>query len=179
MGVGFTLTWDSIKRPDGAILKIQKINSALGALCTSYTFPPRTVQQSVEFDRVFRIVLAEPNLQGSMMDLADTLANFHQTPINCGRVLDSLRKAIAPGMEPAPGWGILQTLLRVSKPYRAFVTSNSTDYRHGDRENGLPEATMNEIFGRTWQIMNRFIEFRKRGSLQLPDGEFPELVEGL
>jgi len=178
LGIGFTLTWDTIKTPDGAVLKLQKVNSPLADLCTSYTFPPQTAQQSEEFERVFRLVLAEPNLQGSMMDLADALANFHQTPINCGRVLDSLRKTIAPGVEPGPAWGIFQTLLRVSQSYRAFVTSNSTDYRHGDRENGLPEATMKQIFHRTWKIMDRFIEFRKRGSVQLPDDEFPELVEG-
>ena len=175
MGVGFTLTWDSLKNPQGVIELIQKVNVTLGSLCTAYVFPPQTAQQTSDFDQVFQMVLAEPNLQGSFMDLGDTLANFHQIPTNCGRVLDSLRKAIAPGIEPGPGWGIIQTLLNVGRPFRAFVTDWSINPRHGDRETAIPELEITEIQRRTWQITNRFIEFRKRGSVQLPIDEFPEL----
>ena len=121
-GIGFILTWETCKNPQGGIDIIQKVNAPLGSLCTTFTFPPQTPQQSVEFERVLRIVLAEPNLQGSFMDLGDTLASFHNIPTNCGRVLDSLRKAIAPGVEPGAGWGILQTMLRVDRSFREFVT---------------------------------------------------------
>jgi hypothetical protein len=177
-GTGFILTWDSHKNPQGIVGPIQKINAALGALCTAFTFPPKSAEQSIEFEHVLRIVLGEPNLQGSFMDLGDTLATFHQVPTNCGRVLDSLRKAIAPGVEAGPGWGILQTLLRVNRSFRSFVTTRSTDPRHGDRESAIPEEELTEILNRTWQIMDRFIEFRKRGSVQLPSDEFPELGAG-
>jgi len=177
-GIGFVLTWEQFKNPEGGVEQLQKVNAALGALCTAYTFPPKSAQESADFEKVLRIVLAEPNLQGSFMDLGDTLAGFHQIPTNCGRVLDSLRKAIAPETHPGTGWGILQTMLRVSRPFRAFITDKSAEPRHGDRESAIPIETVTEILHRTWQITNRFIEFRKRGSVQLPEDEFRELGAG-
>ena len=175
-GVGFTVTWDTIKRPDGVSEPIAKYNPELGALCKSYKFPPQHSIDSKEFMRVVNIVTAEPNLMGAMMDVADTLANFHQTPTNCGRALDGIKKSIAPGLEPGAGWGVLQSLLRISKPYREYITKRSTDPRHGDRTVDIPPNEISEILRRTWKILDRYIEFRKRGGQPLPENEFPELT---
>jgi hypothetical protein len=175
-GIGFTVTWDTIKRPDGVTGPIQKYNPELGDICKSYKFPPQNTLDSAEFMRVLNLVTAEPNLMGAMMDMADTLANFHQTPTNCGRALDGIRKSIALGVEPGAAWDILQNMLRVSRPFRQFVTDRSTNPRHGDRIGGPDGPTNQEIMRRTWQIVDRFIEFRKRGSVQLPEAEFPELT---
>jgi hypothetical protein len=78
-GVGFTITWDTIKRPNGVTGPIAKYNPELKAICKSYKFPPQNTLDSAEFMRVLNLVTAEPNLMGAMMDVADTLANFHQT----------------------------------------------------------------------------------------------------
>jgi hypothetical protein len=175
MGIGFTITVDDLKRPDGSVAKIQRVNEILGSLCTAYKFPPRNAIEQAEFEKVLKLILAEPNLMGSLTDLADTLASHHQTPTNCGRVLDSLRRTVAPDLKDAQGWLILQQLLRISRPFMEFVSIQSTKPRHGDRITAVPEETVTEIARRTWQIVNRFIEFRKRGSQPLSESEFPEL----
>lgn len=175
-GFGFTLMWDTIKRPDGVTGPIGKFNPELGAICKSYKFPPQNALDSAEFMRVLNIVTAEPNLMGAIMDVADTLANFHQTPTNCGRALDGIKKSIAPGLEPGAAWGVLQNILRVSKPYREYVTTRATNPRHGDRSTAMPANVISEILRRTWNILDRYIEFRKRGGQPLPENEFPELT---
>ncbi len=174
-GVGFTITVDSLKRPDGSVADIQRVNKILGSLCTAYKFPPRNAIEQFEFEKVLRLILAEPNLMGSLTDLADTLAFHHQTPTNCGRVLDSLRRAVAPDLKDPQGWAVLQQLLRISRSFMEFVSIQSTKPRHGDRITHVPEETVTEISKRTWQIVDRFIEFRKRGSQPLPKSEFPQL----
>jgi hypothetical protein len=174
-GIGFVTTWETLHKPDGTIQEILKINEPLAALCTAYTFPPKNEEQMAVFDAVLDIVLKEPNLLGSLMDLGDTLANFHQTPTNCGRVIDSLRKSLAPNLKPPQGWAHFQQMLRLTRQFREFVTVHSTDPRHGERQIEIPSTVLDDIAQRTWQIVNRFIEFRKRGSVQLPTSEFPEL----
>jgi hypothetical protein len=174
-GIGFVITWETFKLDDSEALKIQNVNAYLVPLCKSLTFPPRNVIEQLEFEKVLRLVLTEPNLMGSLTDLADTLSHFHQTPTNCARVLDSLKKAVAPNSKDAQGWAILRDLLRLSTAFVQFVTDHSKGPRHGDRTSTIPSSTIEEVSKRTWQIVDRFIEYRKRGSKPLPVSEFPEL----
>ena len=174
--IGFVIVWDSLKQDDDPPLEIQHANPALVGLCKSYKFPPTSLVENTEFENVLKLILRDPNLLGSLTDLMDTLSFHHQTPTNCGRVLDSLRRAVAPNVEVKPGWAILQSLLRISRSYQEWVTDQAKDTRHGDRESDIPAETILEISKRTWEIVDRFIEFRKRGSVQLPEDEFPVLA---
>lgn len=178
LGVGFTITVDGIRKPNSTTVdKIQRVNSVLGRLCTAYRCPPSNLVEQAQFENILKIILGEPNLMGSLTDLADTLAFHHQTPTNCGRVLDSLRLAVAPSLPPRQGWAVLlQQSLRVSRAFQEFISDQSKPPRHGERTSAISEQVVNDILSRTWQIMDRFIEYRKRASQPLAEDEFPELV---
>jgi hypothetical protein len=51
------------------------------------------------------------------------------------------------------------------------LTDNAKDHRHGNRT-VITDETANEITKRSWVIMNRFFEYRKRGSQPLSIDEF-------
>lgn len=171
-GLGFVMTWTYMQKPDGKMYDISSGNEYLAPLCTAYTFPPRNAIENQEFNEIVRLMLGEPQLLGAMMDLADTLYFHHQTPTNCGRVLDALRKALAPNKAPSAGWTVLQKALRLSRSYTEWISEQSTDPRHGERVTPIPEQTVKEISIRTWNIVNRFLEYRKRGNHPLPESEF-------
>jgi len=104
---------------------------------------------------VIKLVIAEPQLLGSMNDLSQTLSTHHQTPTNCARVIDSLRKAVAPNGTEKQGWTVLRGIVNADEKYLQFISSNSTKPRHGDRS-GISENVITEIQTRTWRIMDRF-----------------------
>lgn len=175
MAIGLTITFDSFQAPDGRIGPVQHITFGLVGICSAFTFPPKSSSENAEFHRALNTIITEPNLAGSMTDLAETLVHWHQTPTNCGRVLDSLRKAVAPAVKPIKGWAILQGIVNADDAYMKFVSDISTDPRHGDRTAGTSSRDVAETMRRTWEVMNRFIEYRKRGSQPLSLTEFPML----
>jgi hypothetical protein len=111
----------------------------------------------------------------AMGDLADTVTRINVQPVNCGRVMDSLRKIVAPSLAPAAGWRVLHGIVNCDDKYLRFVTDLSTNPRHGDRSM-IAGAPAWEAVRRTSIVMNRFLEYRKRGSQHLPLTEFPLLT---
>jgi hypothetical protein len=65
--------------------------------------------------------------------------------------------------------------LNISRGYQEWVSKQSTGTRHGDNA-FVPGAVSSEAMLRTWAILNRFLEYRKRGSQPLTVPDFPELV---
>jgi hypothetical protein len=120
------------------------------------------------------IVAGDPPLFRALRDLIDGVMTPHSSVVNCGRVVDALRKLIAPSLERKQGWEQLQTALRVERSYREPITTLSTNPRHGDFSRIKGDVTM-DISLRTWNLMNRYLEFRKRGGHPLPEDEFPLL----
>jgi len=135
---------------------------------------PITKEEKRDLEAILAIVMKEPALFMALNDLIQAVSVPHMTPTNCGRVLDGLRKLVAPGMEPKQGWPIFQQTIQADEPYLTFISELSKKPRHGEhiRIDGI---TTTEIAKRTWIIMNRFLEFRKRGNQQLPLAEFPLL----
>jgi hypothetical protein len=77
-------------------------------------------------------------------------------------------------MPRGQAWGIFQTNLRISRDFRELITDTSKGPRHGDRTY-IEGATTIEITKRAWQIMDRFIEYRRRRNQPLPEADFPLL----
>jgi hypothetical protein len=69
----------------------------------------------------------------------------------------------------------MQKALNLSPSYQKFVTQLSAGPRHGDPAVIASSETM-ESFVRTWNIMDRYIEYRLRKNTPLTSPEFPELV---
>jgi hypothetical protein len=64
--------------------------------------------------------------------------------------------------------------LNIDQPYLEFITEHSKGPRHGDVKGSTFSATR-ETIKRSWIVMNRFLEFRKRGNRPLSLSEFPLL----
>lgn len=167
-GFGTTIHMHTVVTPNGEKSAIQHRDDYLPSLVTAFkTGDPN-------FEQIWGIVATDPALFMALDDLVKTLAVFHQTPINCGRVLDSLRKIVTPGIDRKQSWPIFRKNLQCSEDYLQLVTDQSTGPRHGDRSFISGDITT-EIQRRTWTIMNRFLEFKKRGNQPLPESEFPLL----
>jgi hypothetical protein len=125
---------------------------------------------------VLLLIIHEPELMGSLMDLAETLVSYHTTPTNCGRALDTLRRAVAPKLPCKQGWATLRGIVNADKEYMEWVSAYSTNPRHGERRTDIPANIIVEIRKRTWNVMNRMMEYRKGGSKPLDMVKYPMLV---
>ena len=68
----------------------------------------------------------------------------------------------------------LQESLNLTKEYVQFISELSAGPRHGTIDPQDPIEVM-EVRRRAWVIANRFLEFRKRGSVDLSEPSFPRL----
>lgn len=176
-GIAFRVEFDTIFRPDGTESRLFLRDEALSLLCKSFKFPPRNSIEQMEFEKVLKIVLGEPALMGTLRDLDDVLLKFNVGPTNCARVLDGLRKAIAPNeKDKKKGWIFLREALNIEEVYANWISAYSTDTRHGDYGTPISSLVIGEIRGRTWRVMDRFIEYRKNGNVKLDPVKFPLLV---
>jgi hypothetical protein len=177
-GIAFRVEFDRIFKPDeptGQEIFIHDVE--LSDLCKSFKFPPRNSIENFELDKLLTMVLGDPTLMGSLRDLAEVLSKFGVSPTNCARVFDSLRKHVAPGeRDKKKGWRKLQAAINADENYLNWVSSYSTDARHGDYVTPLSSTIVGEIRTRTWIVMDRFIEYRKGGNVDLDPIKFPMLV---
>jgi len=163
-GVGFSVMLNEIVTPAGVVKKIVPKNEKLMALCSAFR----------DFDVAQRLIISEP-LYLAMNDLIVAITLPGQIPLNCGRAIESLRRIMVP-VDPDRklGWPTIRSALNLTQSYVEFITKASSDQRHGCRS-GIPSSTAQEILERSWTIMNRFVEYRKRDSTSLPLSDFPLL----
>jgi len=172
---GFSLTTilETFVHSDGRQEPIGFSNPALSQLCTAFCVNGPPTDKS--FDEVYRIVASEHELFMALRDLIDANTLPHIGVINCGRVLDGIRRMISPGVtDRSQAWAAMQTALNISKPYQEWVTALSADPRHADRSY-ITGSDSDQALSRTWIIMNRFFEYRKRRNTPLGPPDFPTL----
>lgn len=168
-GWGQTVFFHTYVDPHGKESPLTPMNPALAAHCTAFDFTSGT-----GFHDAISLLTSDVSLLLAMNDLVSALTRNHLAPINCGRVLDGLRKIVAPDLKPGAGWTRLQGIVNVDRTYTEWVSELSTGPRHGDRKH-ISGAEINEAVKRCWIVMNRFLEYRKRGDTSLPILEFPIL----
>jgi len=173
-GFGVTVSFDEFIGPNGISSSLVFTNPHLIAECTAFKMNPVTLEEKRNLEAILALVMREPALFMALNDLIQAVSTPHMAPANCGRILDGLRKLVAPGIEPKRGWPIFQTTIQTDEPYLSFISEHSKKPRHGEHVR-IDGPTTTEIAKRTWIIMNRFLEFRKRGNLPLPLAEFPIL----
>jgi hypothetical protein len=120
------------------------------------------------------MVTTDPQTLLALRDLIRGVMTPHLGPIDCARALEAIRYKIAPGEDRKKAWAELQARLRVEQSYLELITGTSTNPRHGNWQ-PIDGPTCHEIAIRTWTVMNRFLELKKRGLQSLPEGEFPVL----
>jgi len=128
-----------------------------------------------DFDKVLNTVLTEPSVFMALNDLITAISLPHHSSVTCARAIERLRHLVAPGTPRKDSWESLRQNLNIDRKYLEFVTVHSTGPRHGDPEH-IPGTITTEVTQRAWKIMNRFLEFRKRGNVPLQLSEFPLLT---
>jgi hypothetical protein len=175
-GYGLTVYFESFTAPDETVNPFFGQNPALAAYCTFFKYPIVTQDDRLALNGALKIVLSEPPIFMALNDLIQANTVPHLVPVNCGRVLDGLRKLVVPGVDPKQGWPTFQTTVNADGAYLVYISDHSKNPRHGDRE-FISGTIASEVLKRTWIIMNRFLEYRKRGNQPLPLAEFP-LLQG-
>jgi hypothetical protein len=170
-GYGLTVLLENLIE-DGAHSKLLCEDKSLPELCTAYGIGAMDIDGS--FVSVLKRTMEEPPLFMALNDLILAITWPHHSTVNCARAIDGIRNMIAPGVDRSAGWRITRENLRIEESYLKLITKTSEPHRHGDRTY-VDGSVTSEIGRRSWKIMNRFLEFRKRGNLPLPITEFPEL----
>jgi hypothetical protein len=173
-GLGLSVVIETFIGPDGMPSPIMQHDPRLASLCTAYSLDPA---RKVDLGRVYELSLTEPPLFRALNDLIEAITIPHVSSVNCGRVIDSIRRMItAPGtLSDKLAWKAMNDSLNISQGYQQLISNTSTGPRHGDPA-FVAGNTTEEITRRTWMIMNRFIEYRKRGNTPLSATEFPILT---
>jgi hypothetical protein len=172
-GVGLTVYIDTYVKPNGEESSVLPQMPGLAAYCTAFDIVPGNTGNN-NFDSFYRMVVSEPALFMAINDLIVSITLPHHASVNCARAIEGIRVLmVPPGIDRRQGWPLMRQNLNLEQAYVEFVTDVSTAPRHGDRTH-IPGPTVIETTTRSWIIMNRFLEFRKRGS-PLPIAEFPLL----
>jgi hypothetical protein len=173
-GWGLTVYLDTKIEPDGTESQILPQMLDLAKYCTAFDLSPQNTGPN-NYDAFYRIIVVEPGLFMALNDLIVSITIPHHASINCARAVEGLRVLMVPlGVDRRQGWPIMRQNLNLERTYVTFITDVSTAPRHGDRTH-IPGPMAIKIVTRSWIIMNRFLEFRKRGNHALPLIEFPLL----
>ena len=173
-GLGLSVVLEKYYDATGKESDIAFKNEPLARLFTAFDLNPANTGKN-NFERMYRLVIGEPALFMALNELVGSLYIPHQIPVNCGRAIEGIRKLFAPvGTPRDQEWKLMRENLRLTSSYIELITNESKSPRHGDRT-FIPASVLDPILERSWIIMNRFLEFRKRGNQPLPLSEFPEL----
>jgi hypothetical protein len=170
MGVGATVILDSSIEEDGIGKILVFRDRELERLCTAFS-PDKD-----SFDNVLEQVFQDLRLSRAIKDLLEGVAVPHVIPENCARAIETIRVMLVPkGTDRKRSWPIMQEHLRISEAYLRSITDYGIGPRHGDYQY-VPGTQTRVIATRSWIIMDRFLEYKKRGSQPLPSAEFPLLA---
>jgi hypothetical protein len=172
-GYALTVVFDRFIATDGKESVFFVHDPSLPRLCTA--FVQGSSDPTSSLGSITSIVFREPPLFMALDDLIGAISLHHLSLTNCARALETLRHLVAPGMPREDQWERLRDMLQIDRTYLQLITDHSKAGRHGERTY-TPPNIVEEIIRRSWTIMNRFLEFRKRGNIQLPDSDFPVLV---
>lgn len=171
-GIGLITMIDMIQLPDGQRLPAHRKEFIPPEFNNAFSLDPAKLN---EFNQVLRLVVSDVPVFLALDDLIRSITSPHTAAADCGRVIDRLRRIIAPTLDGTPAWLEMHRALNVSRDFQQWISNQSTGNRHGEYK-FISAATIAEIIRRTFAIFNRFLEYRKRGSQPLTSPDFPELV---
>ncbi len=171
-GYGIIVMIETLIDPTGSILALNRQEPVPASSRTAFTLD---ATNRVDFDSAFRVVLAEPAIFIALDDLIRAVTSHHTQLADCGRVVDCIRRIIAPTLDGTAAWREMHQALNIARPYQDWISKQSTGSRHGD-PTFVPPGVGSEAIQRTWAIMNRLLEYGKGGNKPLTPPEFPQLV---
>jgi hypothetical protein len=135
------------------------------------------IQSDADVHKILEMCLVEPPLFLAIRDLIDGMRTSYIAETNCTRAVETIRNFFIPeGGSRENGWGPMREALNASREYLVYITDLSRGPRHGDYF-GTIAPKVRESAKRTWIVMNRFLEYRKRNNQPLPLSEFPLLSD--
>ena len=168
-GISLTIFLDTLIDQDGNESIIQLSDPALPLICKQYGIDQKLAA-------IYPMVVAEPAIFMGFHDLIEAITSPHVAPVNCARVVEGLRQLVASAaVSTSQEWDLFRRTLQIDRSYIQLITDTSIKPRHGKRVH-IEGPVVIEITYRTWHIMCRFLEFRRRGNLPLSVSEFPLLV---
>jgi hypothetical protein len=175
-GYGLTLLIETYTGVSGETRPFVVNDLQLASLCTAFSGKPAKPGERNSFDTVLNIALSDWKIGHSLRELIEAITIPHQSTTNCARAIEGLRTLIAPsGIDRKKAWVVFGDALRLAKSYTDLVTDSSKEHRHGNRIR-IPASITTEVVRRSWIIMDRFLEYKKRGGTPLPESEFPLLT---
>lgn len=168
-GYGLVIAFDTFVDGHGTQTPLVMVDAELARLCTAFS-------GASGFDAVFRMVASEPILIRHLSDLIQAITVPHEAPMSCARAMDGLKHLIAaPSSNDNAAWQQMRHALRADMAYLKYITDSSKPGRHGKNAR-ITGAVTTEAVRRSWTIMNRYFEYRKRGGTPLTETEFPMLL---
>lgn len=164
-GWGLSVGLSKFVGPDGEREIGVLMHEHLSPLCTSYDLEHG-------FNEVWAIVQGDKELFGILNDLVASITTPHVSVVNCARAIDGIRNLISTKKND---WAAMHKALWVDAPYLMFISEHSKGPRHGNR-GYVDGPTVDTLLQRSWSVMNRFLEYRKRKGIDLPESEFPTLT---
>lgn len=174
-GIGVQIIFDFAIMPNGNPMPMHYFDARLSQHCS--VFQQDAQSAAADYDTLMRILSSEPGVIRLLNDMIEVLWNPHVAPVNCGRVVDGIRRLITPPgttTEPA-AWHNMHSALNLTKDYRKYVMDHSIGPRHGDPTSYIPGPITSDISLRTYIMLNRFLEYRKGGNNRLDATSFPIL----
>jgi hypothetical protein len=173
-GLGLSALIEWLIEPDGTEKPLRYTHSRLRQLCTAFNLTPGYTGKD-DFAAMYLLVMREPDLLWALNELLVAITIPEYLEVNCARAIESLRTLLVlDDPRRTKGWPELRRVLCVEESYLRYVIDASVAPRHGDKIT-TEQAKGREILAQAWIIMNRFLEFRKRGSVGLLISEFPVL----
>jgi hypothetical protein len=173
-GEGLSLILDLVIYDDGVPLPMSPHTPTVAGLCTAYQV---NEPDTSTLEKIYDMVLNDPGLSDALNDLMLAITVPRVAAMVCGRAMDGLKNLLSPPGTKAPqAWAQMQQILRIERNYRQFITTASARPRHAHRDH-IPGDVTRKIWRRSWIIMDRYLEYRKRGSQPLPASEFCLLTD--
>jgi hypothetical protein len=170
-GMGLKVVLDTVIKPDGILYNIHSHRPYLESLVTVLGL---SRDGGIDIQGVLPIIMANPTIFVALDDLISAVTEAREVPLKCGRAIDAIRYSMAPAVERKQGWPVLRENLNISRQYLNLILDESKGPRHGDVMNTTFPA-IREVITRSWIVMSRFLEFKKRGDQRLPLPDFPLL----
>jgi hypothetical protein len=161
---------ETVIKPDGIKYNIKAHRPDLEPLVTALHSGS---DGGVDIHPVLSTVMTNPTIFVAIKDIVEAISAT-ETPVNCARAIEAIREAMAPANDRKIGWQVMRDNLNVSQKFLEFITDTSKGPRHG-AVLGISFSVVNETIRRSWIVMNRFLEFKKRGDQKLPLPDFPLL----
>jgi hypothetical protein len=174
-GLGLSAIIESVIKPDGVKYKFEEKRPELGDLVTAFGSISNEGHGRIDLAGMLSIIFSDPLIGVVFTDLVSSLTAPQHAPINCARAVEAIRTLMTPAnADRKQGWPVMRENLNLDQAYLSFVTDQSRGPRHGDMKS-VDFADVRETEKRAWIVMNRFLEFKKRGERKLPLVDFPLL----